>query len=233
MALGTEPGLQVYASAIANRRAAGGVLALDASIVQWIDDHVAVSDVLYEVGSGIGEYAVVAAKRKGAIVVGFEPGYAAHQEFCENVLLNRCEALIVPIPLALAGRDGLAEIKYLHGQPGEPGYLVRDDITWKVKHRGRNKPYLQPACLVRLDSFVEQQHPPSPHHLRIAMGVNVDAVLAGATQTLQSGSLKTICVSVASGDDQITMIRDLVGAGWTCRSQRASDVVHAVFAREP
>jgi len=205
---------------------------LDGAVVQWIDQNVAVGEVLYEVGAGIGEYAIVAAKRKSATVVAFEPAYAAHKEFCDNILLNRCEALIVPVPLALAARDGLAELKYLQGQPGEPGYLVRDDINWRVKHRGRTKPYLQPACLVRLDSFIERQHAPSPHHLKISAGTGVEGVLAGAHETLRLPSLKTIWLQVEQARADI-VTSELARAGWAPKAQVVcADDLQFVFTRD-
>ena len=233
LSLGDEASaLQVYASSIADRRARNGVVPLDDEVVRWIEQDVAVGDVLYEVGAGIGEYAIVAAKRKGAIVVAFEPAYAAHKELCDNALLNRCEASIVPIPLALAARDGLAEIKYQQGQPGEPGYLVRDDIDWKMKHRGRTKPYLQPACLVRLDSFIERQHAPSPHHLKISAGSGVEGVLAGAADTLRSPALKTIWLQVEEARAGIVQ-GELARAGWAPKTRVArADEVQFVFAKD-
>ena len=213
------------------RRLAGKMTPVDPTTAEWIDRDIALGEVLYDVGAGIGEYAIIAAKRRGAVVVAFEPGYAAYGHLCDNVLLNGCEASVVPIPLALAGRDGLAEIKYLQGQPGEPGYMVRDDIDWKVKHRGRNRPYLQPACLVRLDSLVERQRLPAPHHVRLAAGVSVRAVLKGAPLTLQTPTLRTICLCVGAAHEEATAA-DLATLGWTRPTRSASgDDVQLIFRK--
>jgi FkbM family methyltransferase len=233
LALGSEPAAaRVYETAIAKRRVVGGVIPLDERIVQWIDEHVGIGDVIYDVGSEIGEYAIVAVKRKGAIIIGFEPAYSAHKEFCDNILLNRCEAQIVPVPIAPAASDGIAEIKYLHGHPGEPGYVVRHDISWRVKHRGPNKPYLQPACLVRLDSFVDQQHPPSPNHLRIAIGAGAATVIAGAPRTVRASSLKSICAQLETSDEP-RVNADLGAAGWIAASRITIDHgIHVIFQRQ-
>jgi len=200
-------------------------------VMDWIERDIAIGDVVYEVGSGIGEYALVIARQKGATVIAFEPGYAAHAEFCDNILLNHCEALIVPVPLALAERDGLAEIKYLQNRPGEPGYLVRSDIEWRVKHRGPNKPYLQPACLVSLDSFVEWQRPPSPHHIRLAPGVNVAAVLAGAIEILRLRSLKTISMQLPE-PDAATVRHELAQRDWIAEARMSGADVQLVLRRQ-
>jgi FkbM family methyltransferase len=191
---GAAPALHVYATPAAERLVVDGAVRVDRATVEWLEREVALGDVVYDIGAGIGEYVLLAAKRRGAIVVAFEPGYAAYGYLCDNVLLNGCEASVVPIPLALAARDGLAEIKYQQGQPGEPEYMVRDDIDWRVKHRGRNRPYLQPAVLARLDTVVERYRIPAPNHIRVSPLMVADQVMAGATATLAMPSLKTICV---------------------------------------
>ena len=188
------PPLHVYVTPTVERVATASGVPVDQSTIDWLNQEVRVGDVVYDVGAGIGEYVLVAARRRGAVVVAFEPGYAVFGQLCDNVLLNGCEATVVPVPIALAARDALAEIKYIQGQPGELGYAVRDDVEWRVKHRGKNKPYLQPACLARLDTVVEQYRLPSPHHLRISPLMSADAVLAGATATLALPTLRTLCL---------------------------------------
>jgi FkbM family methyltransferase len=228
----SQSGLLVYASPIACRHSRDGALPLDQSVLDWLECHVSVGDVVYEVGAGIGAHALVAARRKGATVVAFEPAYTAHAEFCDNILLNRCEAQIVPVPLALAAKDGLAEIKYALGRPGEPGYLVRDDIAWRVKHRGANKPYLQPACLMRLDTFVRQQRPPSPQHIRLPQESDAPAVIAGSVETLRLPSLKTIWVQVTE-QSAARVINQLAAMGWKATTKVAcGDEVQLVFTRQ-
>jgi len=218
-------GLHVYVSPVSNDRERDGAIPLDAGVVQWIDGYFDVGDVLYEIGAGIGEYAIVAAKRKAAIVIAFEPAYAAHKEVCDNLLLNRCEALVAPVPVALGARDGLAEIKYELGRPGETGYVLVEERSWKVRHRGPNKPYLQPACVMRLDSFVSRQQAPPPHHIHVASGVNSTTVLDGGRETLRLPSLKSAYVSTAPEcAEGIAGVMTAAGFALTSRVGNAADV---------
>src|SRR4029453_15989533 len=113
-----------------------------------------------------------------------EPAYAAYAELCDRVQRNGSEAWVVPIPLALAARDGLAEIRYPAGLPGYAGYMIRDDINWRVKHRGANLPYFQPACLTKLDTAIERYRLPAPQHLWLSPLVSPVPVLQGAQATL-------------------------------------------------
>jgi len=197
----------------------------DARSLCWLEQHVGFGDVIYDVGAGTGEFVVTAVRRKGATVVAFEPGYAAYAELCERVQRNGCQAWVVPVPLALAAREGLAEIRYPAGSPGHPGYTIRNDITWRVKHRGANLPYFQPACLTRLDTAIERYRMPAPHHLRISSGALPLAVLQGASSTLGCGSLKSICLYVVAADE--TQVVDVLSAlGWNvqARDETAADI---------
>src|SRR5262245_36287951 len=197
----------------------------DARSVRWLEQHVGFGDVIYEVGAGTGDFVVTAVKRRGAIVVAFEPGYAAYAQLCENVQRRGCEAWVVPIPLALAARDGLAEIRYPAGLPGHPGYTIRDDINWRVKHRGANLPYFQPACLTRLDTAIDRYRMPSPQHIRISSLASPLAVVQGASSTLGAASLKSICLHIIAADESHAL--DAVSAvGWTLQSrdETAADV---------
>lgn len=197
----------------------------DARSLRWLEQHVGFGDVIYEVGAGTGDFVVTAVKRRGATVVAFEPGYAAYAELCENVQRHGCEAWVVPIPLALAARDGLAEIRYPAGLPGHPGYTVRDDINWRVKHRGANLPYFQPACLTRLDTAIDRYRMPPPQHIRMASLASPQAVLQGASSTLGGASLKSICLRVSAADEP-QALDVLSPTGWKVQSrdETAADV---------
>ncbi len=223
--------ISLYATPAAERLVVDGIVPTSPRTVDWLEREVGFGDVVYDVGAGIGEYVLMAVKRRGATVVAFEPGYSAYGELCDNVLLNGCEASVVPVPLALAARDGLAEIKYQQGMPGQPGYTVRDDVNWRVKHRGRNVPYLQPACLTRLDTAIEQYRLPAPNHLRLSEQVVAAQVLTGAPATLSGSALKTVCLHVASGDES-SLIQALSTRGWEQRSrEQAAADVQLVFVR--
>lgn len=233
-----EPPLHVYVTPTVERVADAAGVPVDQSTIDWLEQEVAIGDVVYDVGAGIGEYVLVAARRRGAVVVAFEPGFAVYGQLCDNVLLNGCEATVIPIPIALAARDGLAEIKYAPGKAGELGYTVRDDIEWRVKHRGKNRPYLQPACLTRLDTVVKRYGLPEPHHLRVSPMISAEAVLAGATETLALRSLKTLCLAVPT--DKAALVSDRLAAqGWvpTVHEGRESEIrliigrIRAVSAR--
>ena len=89
--------------------------------VAWIEESMRGGGVLYDVGANVGTFSLVAAKvcgRRGTVVA-FEPGFASYAHLCGNIVLNRCEAIIIPVPLALAGSCGLGSFRYLSLDPGQ------------------------------------------------------------------------------------------------------------------
>ena len=198
----------------------------------WLEQHVGFGDVVYEVGAGTGDFVVTAVKRRGTTVIAFEPAYAAYAELCDRVQRNGSEAWVVPIPLALAARDGLAEIRYPAGLPGYPGYMIRDDINWRVKHRGANLPYFQPACLTKLDTAIERYRLPAPQHLWLSPLVSPMPVLQGAQATLRSPSLKTICLHVPAAE-ALAVLDTVRPFGWAPQSRNEAQAhIQLVLTRD-
>ena len=64
---------------------------IDKAVRKWLRDQVGIGEMVYDVGAGIGIYAVLAAKHRGAPVIAFEPSYGAFRDLCENLLLNGCD----------------------------------------------------------------------------------------------------------------------------------------------
>ena len=95
---------------------------------------------------------------------------------------------------------------------------IRDDINWRVKHRGANVPYFQPACLTRLDTAVERYRVPAPHHLRLSASASPLAVLQGAPSTLGGVSLKSICLHLTVDEPQV--LEALAAFRWMLQSRR-------------
>src|SRR5262245_63764815 len=88
--------------------------------VAWIEESMGGGGVLYDVGANVGAFSLVAAKvcaRRGTVVA-FEPGFASYAHLCANIVLNHCEPIIVPVPLALGSASGLGRFRYLSLDPG-------------------------------------------------------------------------------------------------------------------
>jgi FkbM family methyltransferase len=188
-----------------------GVLELDQLIVEWLDEHVHPGDVAYDVGAGVGAYALVVAMHRGALSVAFEPGFASFKRLCDNLLLNGCYRSVIPLPIALGERAGLLELEY-RGEAGGHGHSLRSR-EWRTRHDALEAQYTQPVCAERLDDVVERHRLPRPQVMRIAMRRGAAAMIRGADAILRDRQLRSVLASVKGDEEaeEVTRLLDPYG----------------------
>jgi FkbM family methyltransferase len=214
-------------------RAARDSYRLDKGTLQWLWRDVAIGDVVYDIDAGDGAYAMLAAKYHGAVVVAFEPGYAAFKALCDNLHLNGCDGSVMPIAAALGEFEGMAELKYPSGLSGWKDHAIRRSTSWRVKRAsGGEGSIRQPAYLLPLDVAVSRYGLPAPHHLRLGNPGSVEQVLAGAAGILASPQLKTIVFTLrAAASERLT--DRLATQKWyvTRHTPMTRDRAHVVLSR--
>ena len=192
---------------------------LEKGALQWLRRDVAIGDVVYDIDSGDGAYAMLAAKYHGAVVVAFEPGYAAFKALCDNLHQNGCDGSVMPISQALADFEGMGELKYPAGYAGWKGHSIKRG-AWRVKRAsGGEGSVRHPAYVLPLDHVVSRYGIPSPHHLRLANPHSVEHVLAGAVGILSSPALKTIVFTLPAEACELLTAR-LATQKWYPRATR-------------
>jgi FkbM family methyltransferase len=178
----------------------------------WLDEHVALGNVVYDVYAADGACALFAATQRGATVVAFEPAYLAYGNLCENIQLNRCEGTVIPLPVALSDGDALLELKYARGRAGRTQYLVRDR-RWRVRPVEGTHAYVQPVITTTIESIGPRFGLPVAQHLRLSVRADAVAVLRGAPALVAPGGAATICCSIDAADERALL--DLVAPhGW-------------------
>jgi hypothetical protein len=207
---------------------------LDKGALQWLWRDVAIGDVVYDIDCGVGAYGMLAAKYHGAVVVAFEPGFAAFKALCDNLHLNACDGSVLPISLALADFEGMGELKYPSGFAGWRSHSVRP-AAWKVRRSsGGEGSVKQPMFVLPLDQAVSRYGLPAPHHLHLSNAQSVERVLAGATGVLASDQLKTIVFTLAAAAGE-TLAARLATQKWyvTRHTPMTRDRAHMVLSKAP
>ena len=207
---------------------------LDKGTLQWLWRDIAIGDVVYDIDCGVGAYAMLAAKYHGAVVIAFEPGYAAFKALCDNLHLNGCDGSVMPLSLALGDFDGMGELKYPSGLGGWRGHAIKA-AAWKVKRSsGGEGTIRQPAYVMPLDRAVARYNLPAPQHLHLHNAQSVERVLAGATTILGSDRLKTI-VFTLTADDVENLAARLATQKWYVSRQTpmTRGRAHVVLSRAP
>lgn len=228
--VGGIPRVRLRPSDTALRRARSGVVTPDKETARWLHADVSLGEVLYDIGAGAGVYTLIAAKRRGAVVVAFEAGSAAYAALCDNLFLNVCELSVMAVPAALGAADGAGEIKFPGGQQGGERYSVVD-TEWRVRPSEARRPLVQPICLSALDTVRITHGLAAPNHVRIAPRLDAVAILRGAAETVGLSSLKSVCVCVPLAD-YATIEDQLAKVALTVRRRHVQDsFVHLVFGR--
>ncbi len=179
---------------------------LEQSVVKWLEQWVKVGEVVYDLDAGFGAYTLIAARQRGAVVVAFEPGYGAYAALCDNVRLNGCQGVVIPLPFAIGSSDSLAAIKYERDHPGGPRHAVLK-TRWRARAADAVQPHVHSVCTTRLDTAVELYGLPPAHHIRIARGLGALEVLEGAGHTLAHPACRSVWLHAPPGDEALLVAR--------------------------
>lgn len=167
--------------------------------VRWIETAFRAGEVFYDVGANVGAYSLVAwAFFRGHIsVYAFEPAVVNYIQLCRNLVLNRCQHLIVPLPVALSRK---AAVDTFHYQTLEPGGALHA-LGAAIDHQGDafTPVWTQPVLAYRLDELIERFGLPAPNHIKIDVDGTELEVLRGAEQTLAQEALRSILVELRPG----------------------------------
>jgi FkbM family methyltransferase len=163
--------------------------------IEWIEKWVRAGDVLYDIGSNIGVYSLVAAKQPGggARVFSFDPSYANIAGLGANIVLNGVVDQVTPLPVALSDTTAMAVFALRSMEPGTARHTLGDGPSPEGPPA-----YRQPVMTFRLDDLVDTVGLPLPHHIKLDVDGGELAVLAGAAAVLGSPSLKTMLIEVST-----------------------------------
>ena len=163
--------------------------------VDWIHRRIAPGEVLYDIGANIGAYSLVAAMKPGggARVFAFEASYASIASLCANIALNKLDAQITPMPVALSGTTAMNVFSLRDLEPG----AARHVLGYDPPEDGPTL-YQQPVMMYRLDDLIERFGLPQPNHIKLDVDGGELEVLDGASRAIASPELRTMLVEVST-----------------------------------
>jgi len=210
--LGAGGSARIYATPSTRRITRRGVATLPGSLDAWLASDVAPGDVLYDIGAGVGAATILAARQRGAVVVAFEPGFAAFHELCDNVVLNGCGGTVIPLPIALAAKAGLRALTYPHAA-GSDHHALRPR-EWRPGRETPGDRYAQPVCAETLDDVARRHRLPPPQTIRIAVRSGAAEVLRGAGGLLDTHRPRSILVMLKDGAEAADVQTAAAEAGY-------------------
>lgn len=176
--------------------------------IEWIERCFSPGDVFYDVGANVGAYSLVAASYwEGAVrVVAFEPGATNFARLVRNLVLNRVEHWITPLPVALAEKTGLANFHYANLTAGGALHALNSDRDF----RGQpfHSAFSSTVLAYDLDTLIDLFHLPPPTHLKLDVDGTEWEVLQGARRALES--VRSLLVELDSGHPQTPRVTQLL-----------------------
>ncbi len=163
--------------------------------IDWMHGRIAAGDVLYDIGANIGAYSLVAAMKPGggARVFAFEASYASVASLAANIALNKLDAQITPMSVALSDVTAMNVFSLRDLEPGS----ARHVLGYDPPEDGPTL-YQQPVMMFRLDDLIERFALPLPNHIKMDVDGGELAVLEGASRTIASPELQTMLVEVST-----------------------------------
>lgn len=166
--------------------------------LDWIDAHLRVQDLFFDVGGNIGVFSLYAALRHpGVLVVVFEPEYANLHLLRDNIAANRLTERIRVYPIALSDRTGLSR---LHVQDLTPGAALHTESAAPLRttESGEAVVMSEGTWAMTLDEFCAQAAV-WPNALKIDVDGGEARVLYGARETLSRPGLRGLIVEAGDG----------------------------------
>ena len=198
--------------------------------VAWLEKHVRPGDCVYDIGANVGAYSLVAAaiSANRATVIALEPGFASYDVLCRNVLLNRAEAAIVPLPFALGERDAILRLRYSDVAAGAARH------EWITATDGSTATMSTPVF--SLDGLISDLGLPDPTLMKLDVDGPELAVLRGASKALADARLRSVLVeldgSQPDGRAAVTLLEEL-GFQVVSRHPRGDGALYNVIFERP
>ncbi len=164
--------------------------------IQWIEDFINPGEVIFDIGANVGAYSFVINKFTDgkAKVYAFEPSFSTFAQLTRNILLNRCEEMIIPLNIALSERTEMQKFNYSSLTGGAALHALGRSINNKGIEFTPVSSQLVLAS--RLDDLMNFFNLEKPNHIKLDVdGIELD-ILKGAEKTLLNSSLKSILVEL-------------------------------------
>lgn len=197
--------------------------------IAWLDGMTR-DDVLWDVGSNVGMYAVYAAKFSCGQVFAFEPEGQNYATLCENIAMNGIAANCRPVMVALFRETGFGElaIRYVTKGGAYNQFGVADDpagggpITEETE--GLDAPSLRQVVYgVALDDLLDNPVFTPPTHLKVDVDGREADIFDGAAKLLRDRRLRGVLVEVNKSKARDVAIPDmLAGLGFRKTVERSN-----------
>lgn len=167
------------------------VLTDEPETIEWIKSF-RPNSVYWDIGTNVGQYAMMAALRCDTQVIAFEPAPRTYAALCVNIAANGLDDRIAAYCIALSDRTRLGKLKMTRTHVAS----VLNAFEQDTDSFGREikADYEQAAVGISADDFVRLFDAPLPNYIKLDVDSTEVAILRGAAKVLHSPELVSIIV---------------------------------------
>jgi FkbM family methyltransferase len=166
--------------------------------IEWLDK-LQPTDVLYDIGSNVGLYAIYAAKFRKCRVFAFEPEAQNYALLLENISLNELGGRCLPANLALTRKTEMGRLRVRYITKGGAYNMFRGDSSGNgaemlpesfkaAQNYDARAGFDQLMLGVSVDDLVFKHGLPAPTHLKIDVDSIEPEIVAGSLDTVKGGT---------------------------------------------
>ena len=187
---------------------------------------------LWDIGSNIGMYGLMACLEPTVNVVGFEPAATNYAVLNKNIRLNGVSNRFLAYCIALCDKSSLDT---LNMQSTDVGSSMQSfGCEYDQFNQRINVIFRQGAIGYSIDHFVETFSPPLPTHIKIDVDGLEIALLRGGAKTLSSPTLKSIIIEIeeSPGASRSNEIHELLtDYGFVAQPKKSLQYRNVIFHR--
>ncbi len=163
-----------------------GIGYFEQSVMEFLKEKLSAGDVVYDVGSNIGLYAVLLGKLVGekGLVIGFEPEQKNYDHLLQNLSLNSLNNVHIH-RVALGDCDGEGKL-----------YCGEDLVLANLLNPREKEASYEVVKIMEGDSFRKAENLPVPRAVKIDVEGYEYSVLKGLKKTLQSPACQFVSCEV-------------------------------------
>jgi FkbM family methyltransferase len=180
--------------------------------ISWINDFKA-GEVLFDIGSNMGQYSLYSAKNIGNKVFSFEPYIKNYNRILENIKLNSLSDKITPFYCGLSDKTSIETLFIKDERSSSSGHQIGINVdefgeTFEVIEQ-------YPVFVFSIDEMINIFKLPIPSHIKIDVDGNECNIIKGMTDVLSSSILKSILVELNTELENENTIKHLLSFGFT------------------
>ncbi len=173
--------------------------------VAWLD-RLQPADVYWDIGANVGLYAVYAAKFRRCRALAFEPESQNYALLVENIVINGVSDNCLPAIIAMSDSTGVSRLRVRYitkggafnmfaGASGKGGDV--EPASFQAAQSYDKHPGFEQLLFgSSVDELVRAHGLPAPTHIKLDVDGLEPNIIAGAMETIRSGSVRSILVEL-------------------------------------